>query len=81
MNATGPWVARTQETILRQKPGTGVRLVKGSHIVVPRLHAHDRAYLLPNNDGRLSWVGDGAVSRPIRLARFAAALAFLARSR
>ncbi|HEX5778874.1 MAG TPA: glycerol-3-phosphate dehydrogenase [Xanthobacteraceae bacterium] len=53
VNATGPWVARTQETILRQKVGTGVRLVKGSHIVLPRLHAHDRAYLLPNDDGRL----------------------------
>jgi glycerol-3-phosphate dehydrogenase len=53
VNATGPWVARTQETILRQKVGTPVRLVKGSHIVVPRLHAHDRAYLLPNDDGRL----------------------------
>jgi glycerol-3-phosphate dehydrogenase len=53
VNATGPWVARTQETILRQKVGTPVRLVKGSHIVLPRLHAHDRAYLLPNDDGRL----------------------------
>jgi len=53
VNATGPWVARTQETILRQKAATGVRLVKGSHIVVPRLHAHDRAYLLPNDDGRM----------------------------
>ncbi len=53
VNATGPWVARTQETILRQPAVTGVRLVKGSHIVLPRLHAHDRAYLLPNDDGRL----------------------------
>jgi glycerol-3-phosphate dehydrogenase len=52
VNASGAAVARVQETILRQKPGTGVRLVKGSHIVVPRLHAHDRAYLLPNDDGR-----------------------------
>jgi glycerol-3-phosphate dehydrogenase len=53
VNATGPWVARTQETILRQQVGAAVRLVKGSHIVLPRLHAHDRAYLLPNDDGRL----------------------------
>jgi glycerol-3-phosphate dehydrogenase len=52
VNATGAAVARVQETILRQKPGTGVRLVKGSHIVIPRLHAHDRAYILPNDDGR-----------------------------
>lgn len=52
VNATGPWVARTQETILRQKVATRVRLVKGSHIVLPRLHAHDRAYILPNDDER-----------------------------
>jgi glycerol-3-phosphate dehydrogenase len=52
INATGPWVARFVEGIAREKPRTGVRLVKGSHIVVPRLHAHDRSYLLPNDDGR-----------------------------
>jgi glycerol-3-phosphate dehydrogenase len=30
-----------------------VRLVKGSHIVVPRLYDHDRAYLFQNADGRV----------------------------
>src|SRR5262249_59070794 len=30
-----------------------VRLVKGSHIVVARLFAHDRAYILPVPDGRI----------------------------
>jgi glycerol-3-phosphate dehydrogenase len=56
VNAAGPWVARILENILRLKPGTGVRLVKGSHIVLPRLYAHDRAYLLPNDDGRFVFV-------------------------
>lgn len=52
VNAAGPWVARVIETIARVKSRVRVRLVKGSHIVLPRLHAHDRAYLLPNDDGR-----------------------------
>jgi glycerol-3-phosphate dehydrogenase len=56
VNAAGPWVSSVLENILRQKPGAGVRLVKGSHIVLPRLHAHDRAYLLPNDDGRFVFV-------------------------
>jgi glycerol-3-phosphate dehydrogenase len=30
-----------------------LRLVKGSHIVYPRLHAHERAYLLQMSDGRV----------------------------
>jgi glycerol-3-phosphate dehydrogenase len=30
-----------------------VRLVKGSHVVVPRLHAHDRGYIFQNADGRV----------------------------
>lgn len=53
VNAAGPWAARVLENVLRQKPRKGVRLVKGSHIVLPRLHAHDRAYVLPSDDRRL----------------------------
>ena len=30
-----------------------VRLVKGSHIVVPRLYQHDRSYIFQNADGRV----------------------------
>ena len=53
VNAAGPWVARVNETILRVPLRTKIRLAKGSHIVVPRLHAHERAYLLQAFDGRL----------------------------
>jgi glycerol-3-phosphate dehydrogenase len=35
------------------KPGNDVRLVKGSHIVVPRLFAHDHAYIFQNPDKRI----------------------------
>ena len=52
VNAAGPWVARVIETVVRRRPGGNARLVKGSHIVLPRLHAHDRAYVLQNDDGR-----------------------------
>ena len=37
-------------------PGPPVRLVKGSHIVVPKLYDHDRAYVLQNADGRIIFV-------------------------
>ena len=30
-----------------------MRLVKGSHIVTPRLYAHDRCYIFQNSDGRV----------------------------
>ena len=30
-----------------------LRLVKGSHIVLPRLYDHDRAYIFQNADGRI----------------------------
>ncbi len=53
VNAAGPWVA---DVIGRTgaSPATGkVRLVKGSHIVVPRLFDHDRAYILQNTDQRV----------------------------
>src|SRR6201999_1436404 len=33
-----------------------VRLVQGSHIVVPKLYAHDRAYMFQNSDGRIVFV-------------------------
>ena len=39
--------------ILKQPRRHDVRLVQGSHIVVPRLFAHDRCYLFQNRDGRI----------------------------
>ena len=53
VNAGGPWVADVLSTALHKTPRTDVRLVQGSHIVVPKLFGHDRAYLLQNPDGRV----------------------------
>jgi glycerol-3-phosphate dehydrogenase len=57
VNAAGPWAAG----VLGMAGGAGgagaaarpLRLVKGSHIVVPRLFGHDSAYLLQQPDGRV----------------------------
>lgn len=53
INAGGPWV----EEVLSRGAGVNararVRLVQGSHIVVPRLYDHDRAYIFQNADGRI----------------------------
>src|SRR5215831_13830382 len=53
VNAAGPWLATVAETVLQLPRALPVRLVKGSHIVVKRLFAHDRAYILPVPDGRI----------------------------
>lgn len=53
VNATGPWVGLVTETVLRMRPPQGLRLVKGSHIVVPRMFDHERAYVFQHVDGRI----------------------------
>jgi glycerol-3-phosphate dehydrogenase len=52
VNAAGPWVAHLLEQRLGIDSRCGVRLVKGSHIVVPRLWEGDHAYILQQPDGR-----------------------------
>src|SRR5690606_12184682 len=50
INAAGPWVER----VLPVSPDThAVRLVKGSHIVVPRIYEDDRCFFFQNADGRI----------------------------
>jgi glycerol-3-phosphate dehydrogenase len=56
INATGPWVVRfLAEHTDRARPAR-VRLVKGSHIIVPRLYDHDDPYVLQHRDGRVVFV-------------------------
>lgn len=55
VNVAGPWAPE----VLRRagvKSRARLRLDKGSHIVVPRLYAHDHAYLLQNDDKRVVFV-------------------------
>ncbi len=53
VNAAGPWVSEVLSGIAGRDAGAGLRLVQGSHIVVPALFAHDSAYLFQNADGRI----------------------------
>jgi glycerol-3-phosphate dehydrogenase len=53
VNAAGPWVRQVLDEVLRIKLPASVRLVKGSHIVVPRIHAGRHAFILQNPDRRV----------------------------
>ncbi len=53
VNATGPWVSSFLSGAAGRNAPTRIRMVKGSHIVVRRLFAHDRCYIFQNGDGRI----------------------------
>jgi glycerol-3-phosphate dehydrogenase len=53
VNAAGPWVAGVLTEVLHARPPAAIRLVQGSHIVVPKLFGHDRAYIFQNADQRI----------------------------
>jgi glycerol-3-phosphate dehydrogenase len=53
VNAAGPWVAQVLNDRLGAATDAAVRLVKGSHILVPRLWEGDQAYILQQADGRV----------------------------
>jgi glycerol-3-phosphate dehydrogenase len=56
VNAAGPWVQQVLEHTLGVATPRRLRLVKGSHIVVPRLYTGDQAYILQNLDRRVVFV-------------------------
>ena len=53
VNAAGPWVGEVLGGVVRSNTKAAVRMVQGSHIVVPRLYEHDRCYIFQNADGRI----------------------------
>ena len=53
VNAGGPWVEQVLASGAGVNARAKVRLVQGSHIVVRKLYAHDRAYMFQNSDGRI----------------------------
>jgi glycerol-3-phosphate dehydrogenase len=56
VNAAGPWVKHFLDKQTEVKTRKRVRLVKGSHIVVPKLHDGDHAFILQNSDNRIVFV-------------------------
>ncbi len=53
VNAAGPWVGTFLDQSTPVRSRSAVRLVKGSHIVVPRLFDHPYAYIFQNADRRI----------------------------
>ena len=56
VNACGPWVKHFIDEQTQVKTPKRVRLIKGSHIIVPRLHDGDHAFILQNKDNRIVFV-------------------------
>ena len=56
INAGGPWVGDVLHRCGMSRTKAELRLVKGSHIVVPRLYEGEQAYLLQNDDRRVIFV-------------------------
>ncbi|MDA0149806.1 glycerol-3-phosphate dehydrogenase [Vibrio sp. LaRot3] len=53
VNAAGPWVKQFFDDGLEQVSPRNIRLIKGSHIVVPRIHYEPQAYIMQNKDNRI----------------------------
>jgi glycerol-3-phosphate dehydrogenase len=53
VNAAGPWVDGVLSSVKGHAGQHNVRLVKGSHIVVPRKFEDSRAFFFQNDDGRI----------------------------
>lgn len=56
INAAGPWVEEVLQGVTGLSSSHSVRLVKGSHIVVPKFWAGSHAYLFQNDDRRVIFV-------------------------
>jgi glycerol-3-phosphate dehydrogenase len=56
VNAAGPWVEDVLRRVTGQNSSHRVRLVKGSHVVVPKFWTGSHAYLLQNDDKRVIFV-------------------------
>ncbi|MCK5893971.1 MAG: glycerol-3-phosphate dehydrogenase [Endozoicomonadaceae bacterium] len=56
VNAAGPWVADFIKNQLQLPSKYGIRMIKGSHIVVSKLHNQPHAYIIQNNDSRAVFI-------------------------
>jgi len=56
VNAAGPWAKQFLDDTLRLPSAFNLKLVQGSHIVVPRLYPGEHAFILQNDDRRVIFV-------------------------
>ena len=53
INAAGPWVDQVLARATQGRKSAHLRLVKGSHLVFPRLYEGEHCYIFQNRDGRI----------------------------
>lgn len=53
VNAAGPWVDKVLARALPGRNAAHLRLVKGSHLIMPRLYPGEHCYIFQNRDGRI----------------------------
>lgn len=56
VNAAGPWAEEVARNVFGLDIEGGLKLVQGSHIVVPRVHDGEHALVLQNPDGRVIFI-------------------------
>lgn len=56
VNAAGPWVLDIINQVTQSHSNRSVRLVKGSHIIVPKFWQGQQAYLVQNHDKRVIFI-------------------------
>ncbi|SNS24726.1 glycerol-3-phosphate dehydrogenase [Antarctobacter heliothermus] len=56
VNAAGPWVTDVVNRVAGSNSPRNVRLVKGSHIIVPKFWKGENAYLVQNHDKRVIFI-------------------------
>ncbi|MEC9199550.1 MAG: glycerol-3-phosphate dehydrogenase [Pseudomonadota bacterium] len=56
VNAAGPWVSQVINNVAGSNSTRNVRLVKGSHIIVPKFWEGQQAYLVQNHDKRVIFI-------------------------
>lgn len=56
INAAGPWAGSVLGSVIRANTPARIRMVKGSHIIVRKLHAGPQCYIFQNADDRIIFV-------------------------
>ena len=56
VNAAGPWAVSFLDRLVNVNNPNAMRMVKGSHLIVPKLYDTEEAYILQNKDGRIVFV-------------------------
>lgn len=53
INASGPWADEVLTSLHPTEPTKNIRLVQGSHLIVPKIYDHNKCYIFQNADDRI----------------------------